>query len=333
MKRMAQWIALALALLLLVSAFAGCSAPAASGTPQADGEKAKEIVYLSRSMSDPFASWLANAMKEVGEKEYGYKVTIMDQQNDAAKAVEMLENSIIKKPDAIILQPNADAQVLSTIRKSQEAGIPVIVVNLPLVEDPNAAPTVVCDDYTLGATLAKVAAENLSENAKVVIMNGIPGMSVTSERRRGFQEGLLDARKDVTLLAEQDCNFNKDEAINTMDDWLQLHDDIDAVIAANDGMVLGAIESYKSNGKDFGKVQFYGIDGLADACLSIEAGEETASVLQDANAMAGEALKMVKGILDGSVTGNPTVSVTPTVIDKNNVKDMIAMHTKNGLIA
>ncbi|HCC34808.1 MAG TPA: hypothetical protein DEQ02_03925, partial [Ruminococcaceae bacterium] len=219
MKKIALLLAVLMVLMCTLGACDKKEAGSSSGASAGDSSKAaggtKEIVYLSRSMSDPFAAWLANSIQAKGA-EYGFTVSVMDQQNDAAKAVEMLETAMNKKPAAIILQPNADAQVLSTIKRSQEQGIPVLVVNLPLMEDPSAVPTVVCDDYSLGATLAAEAAKNLPENANVVILNGIPGMSVTTERRRGFQEALLDKRKDVKLLDEQDANFNKDEAMNIM---------------------------------------------------------------------------------------------------------------------
>ena len=134
------------------------------------------------------------------------------------------------------------------------------------------------------------------------------------------------------MLDELDASFNKDEAMNAMDDWLQKYDNIDGVICQSDGMALGAIESYKSNNKDISDVQFYGIDGLADGCLSIEAGELTATVLQDANAMADKAIEMVNGLLDGSIEGNPIESIDAEVITKDNVEDMIASHKENGLI-
>lgn len=291
----------------------------------------KKLVYISRDMTDPFGAWLANSMQEKGEAA-GYKVTVMDEQNDAAKCVEMLENAKNSSPDAIVLQPTSDAQVLNTINSIRDEGIPVVVVNLTLPEDPEGAPTVLCDDVTLGKTIGAVAAENLPENANIVILNGIPGFSVSLDRREGFQEGLLDARDDITVLDELDASFNKDEAMNAMDDWLQKYDNIDGVICQSDGMALGAIESYKSNNKDISDVQFYGIDGLADGCLSIEAGELTATVLQDANAMADKAIEMVNGLLDGSIEGNPIESIDAEVITKDNVEDMIASHKENGLI-
>ena len=288
----------------------------------------KKLVYISRDMTDPFGAWLANSMQEKGEAA-GYKVTVMDEQNDAAKCVEMLENAKNSSPDAIVLQPTSDAQVLNTINSIRDEGIPVVVVNLTLPEDPEGAPTVLCDDITLGKTIGAVAAENLPENANIVILNGIPGFSVSLDRREGFQEGLLDARDDITVLDELDASFNKDEAMNAMDDWLQKYDNIDGVICQSDGMALGAIESYKSNNKDISDVQFYGIDGLADGCLSIEAGELTATVLQDANAMADRAIEMVNGLLDGSIEGNPIESIDAEVITKDNVEDMIASHKEN----
>lgn len=327
MKRLLSgFLAIAMCLGLLV----GCNKQD-SGSTGSGGDDEKSMIYISRSMSDAFGAWLANSVQKVG-KANGYDVTIMDQQDDAAKSVEMLENAKNANPDIIVLQPNSDAQVLSTIQDIQKSGIEVIVVNLPLPEDPEAVPTVVCDDYTLGYNVAKEAAANVPENANIVILNGIAGMSVTTERRRGFQEGLLDERSDVTLLDEQTADFAKDQAMNVMDDWLQKFDDIDVVMCANDGMALGAIESYKSNNIDYSNVQFYGIDGLAEGCLSIEAGEEIASVLQDAQAMAEETIKLADGILDGSITDKPMVSVDATVINKDNVADMIEKHKSNGLI-
>ena len=117
-----------------------------------------------------------------------------------------------------------------------------------------------------------------------------------------------------------------------MDDWLQKFDDIDGVICASDGMALGAIESYKSNNKDYSNVQFYGIDGLAEGCLSIQSGELTATVLQDAQTMADEAQNMVEGLLDGSITDNQTVDIDAKIVNSDNVEEIIEMHRENGLI-
>ncbi len=325
---MKKFLCVLLSALMCVGLLAGCgSGEESSG----DGGSSGKLVYIAQDMNDSFASWLANSVESLGT-ERGYDVTVMDCQADGAKCVEMLENARNMSPDAIILQPMADAQVLNTIEGIRDDGIELVVVNLPLPEDPDAVPTVVCDDYTLGYEIAQEAAENLPENANIVILNGIPGMSVTTERRRGFQEGLLDARSDVTLLAELDAGFNKDEAMDAMDDWLQKFDDIDGVICASDGMALGAIESYKSNNKDYSNVQFYGIDGLAEGCLSIQSGELTATVLQDAQTMADEALNMVEGLLDGSITDNQTVDIDAKIVNSDNVEEIIEMHRENGLI-
>ena len=315
----------------LAACSGGSSETEVKESKSASSDEGKSLIYISRSMSDAFASWLANTVKSEGEKR-GYSVSILDEEDDAAKAIEMLENARTQNPDAIILQPTADFQGLSTIKSIEEDGIPVIVVNVTLSEDPNAVPTVICDDYMLGYKIAQLAAKNLPENANVVILNGISGFSVSVDRRKGFQEGLLDARPDVTLLDEQSADFNKDDAMNVMDDWLQKYDNIDGVIAASDGMAIGAIESYKSNNMDFSNVQFYGIDGLADGCLSVQASELTGTVLQDANLMANTTLDELDKILDDSVTEPEIVSIDAMVIDKSNVDDVIKMHQENGLI-
>lgn len=136
--------------LMCVGLLAGCgSGEESSG----DGGSSGKLVYIAQDMNDSFASWLANSVESLGT-ERGYDVTVMDCQADGAKCVEMLENARNMSPDAIILQPMADAQVLNTIEGIRDDGIELVVVNLPLPEDPDAVPTVVCDDYTLGYEIA-----------------------------------------------------------------------------------------------------------------------------------------------------------------------------------
>ena len=116
-----------------------------------------------------------------------------------------------------------------------------------------------------------------------------------------------------------------------MDDWLQVYDEIDAVLAMNDGMALGCIEACKADGRDLSQMQFYGIDGLGDACLSIQAGELTASVLQDANDMGENAARMIYDMITKNAPREEYL-ITPIKIDESNVEEIIAIHKETGAL-
>ena len=117
-----------------------------------------------------------------------------------------------------------------------------------------------------------------------------------------------------------------------MSDWCQRFDTIDGIISCNDGMVLGAIEAAKSDNRDVQKMQFYGIDGLADGCLSIEAGEMTASVLQNAEEMAKYGVELAVKTAQNPDMPAEKKELEPTLITKDNIDEMLEMHRKTGII-
>ena len=331
-------LALALgAVLVTGTALTGCGSTsgitesAATDESGIEGETYK-VTYIASSMSDAFGAWLANTTVEIAEEKYpNLKITVVDQQNDTTKGPELLENALNSGVDGIIYHKTGDADTSNYLKEAKEDGIPVVQVNLPVDNDEDAS-SVLCDEYQLGYLIGQTAAEELPENANVVILNGYPGHNPTINRREGFEDGLFKTRTDVTLLDEQTANWSKDEAMQKMDDWLQVYDRIDGVLAENDSMALGAYESAKANGYDLDTIKFYGVDGLADACLAIKAGEETASALQDANTMAELALDILVQNLENGSVECVHKEFAPTLINAENVDEWIEVHKENGLI-
>lgn len=93
----------------------------------------------------------------------------------------------------------------------------------------------------------------------------------------------------------------------------------------------GDQDALKEAGRDVGTMQFFGIDGLGDACISIEAGELTASVLQDAMDMGSNAIRIALGMIDGDIVTEKYL-IKPIVITGDNVGDVIAIHKANGAL-
>ena len=79
-------------------------------------------------------------------------------------------------------------------------------------------------------------------------------------------------------------------------------------------------------------MQFYGIDGLADSCMSIADGEMTASVLQDAADMGANAARLAVDMAEGKITEPEEYLIQPIIVDSENVSDIIEMHKANGFI-
>jgi ABC-type sugar transport system substrate-binding protein len=100
----------------------------------------------------------------------------------------------------------------------------------------------------------------------------------------------------------------------------------------NDAMAIGAIEAAKDAGVE-DDILFYGVDGLADAAVSIQEGGLDATALQDAQVMAQEGARIVHEVLTGENTdGYEKVQIPVTLITSDNVQEFIDRYTENGML-
>jgi len=132
----------------------------------------------------------------------------------------------------------------------------------------------------------------------------------------------------VKIVGEQIANWNKDEAMRYMEDWVQANDRIEAIISMNDNMAAGAIEVIKDDPK-FKNMLAYGVDGTIEAALLIKDGLMTATTLQSAYELAERILWVSDLLLRGEVfeihtdIGNPVITL-------ENVDEVIEMHRRAG---
>ena len=99
----------------------------------------------------------------------------------------------------------------------------------------------------------------------------------------------------------------------------------------NDTMALAGLDALKNAGYDISNVYSCGIDGLADGCLSIQNGELTASVLQNADVMSEEGVRLLMEMINGNIDHDEYI-VDGVLITADNVEEMIDMHRANGII-
>jgi inositol transport system substrate-binding protein len=134
----------------------------------------------------------------------------------------------------------------------------------------------------------------------------------------------------VKIVGEQIANWNKDEAMKLMEDWVQGNPRIDAIISMNDNMATGALEVVKNNPK-FKNILSYGVDGTAEAVLLIKAGVMTATTLQNAYELAQKIMDTAHKLVTGEA-GQINTDVGNPLVTKANVDQYIEMHKKAGAI-
>lgn len=163
------------------------------------------------------------------------------------------------------------------------------------------ASSVIANPYDLGTIVATQALSELPEDANVVVLLGPSGNTDSIERRRAYEDIIFSQNENITILDEQLGDWEKSKGMELMENWLQVHDDIDAVISMNDAMAIGAYEAAKDAGVA-DDILFYGVDGLADAAVAIQNSELNATALQDAQVMAEEGARIAHEVLTGENT-------------------------------
>lgn len=338
---MRKILSILMVMAILATIVAGCggnaqpapAAPAESASqeaPQADAGSGKyKIALLPTDMSATFASWLAQEVQNAVKKYPNMELTILDSKNVLSTQMDNLENCITNGYDYIILHPlEPDAQA-ETVDQYIQAGTPILMINQSDGGSKYAS-NVDCDAIEQGMLPAQVAVEKIPQNGNVVILLGPSGNSHSIGRRKGFQQYLFDKRPDITVLDEQIGGWEKSKGMSFMEDWLQAYDRIDAVISMNDAMALGAWEAANDAGRADG-LTLYGVDGLADAVLSIKDGGLTATCVQNAKVMAETAVDIIDRVLAGKIEFEK-VMIDGQLIDENNVDEWVQIHKDNGQI-
>lgn len=303
---------------------------AKTGTAVAAEKKTYRVAYIARAQADSFAAWLANEVKAAATKYPNIKVDVFDGEANDEKENTMIENAITNKYDAIIIQPNNGEAQRPYAERVVEAGIFCITTNAR-IENIKGASSVDADPFEQAAVNARLALKQVPKDGRVVVLNGPAGNFHAQARRQAWQKEFFDKRADVKIVAEDIANWNKDEAMTLMEDWVIAHKKIDAVMSMNDNMTAGALEvvSAKPEYKD---ILSYGVDGTAEACLLIQQGKMTSTALQSAIDLAELIMKTTNSLLTGEQKQINTDIPAP-LITKDNATQYVDMYRSRGLIA
>ncbi len=306
--------------MLVVIAFAGGISAQA---------KVYKVAYIARAQADSFAAWLANSIVDEAKKYKNIDLKVFDGRANDDTENSLIENAITNKFDVIIIQPNNGESQRPYAVKVVQAGIFCITTNARIAGIAGAS-SVDADPYEQAAVNARMALKQIPQNAKVVVLDGPPGNFHADSRRVSWQNEFFAKRPDVKIVGEQIANWNKDEAMRYMEDWVQANPKIDAIISMNDNMAAGAIEVIK-NKPAYKSTLSYGVDGTAEACLLIKAGLMTSTCLQSAYALAEKILDTTNKLVTGK-SGQINTDIDAPLVNKDNVDKYIAMHKKAGAI-
>jgi ribose transport system substrate-binding protein len=184
----------------------------------------------------------------------------------------MVEQVLKDKPDIVIFIPVDDVAMVESVKKLNDAKIPVVLASNPL---PGSFVTYVgADDFEIGYRQARYLFDKLGGKGKIVVIEGVPAAPTNRERLRGYKRAFTEY-PGIQVLGSGLGNYQQPDAKRVMEKFLAEHQQIDAVLSANDGMALGALEALKEAKRTAIVV---GINGILLAVKQIETGAILATV-------------------------------------------------------
>ena len=216
----------------------------------------------------------------------GWNYVYDDAQQKQENQVKALRNFISQNVDYILFTGVVSTGWEEVLKEVNESEIPLILLdrmpdNMADIEYAAAFGGDFVEEGRRMAIWTKNYVEKLGrsgEELNVVILEGTTGADAATGRQNGIMEILADT-PNLKVVATQTGNFTRAEGQAVMESFLKAHDKIDILLAHNDDMALGAIESIKAAGKVPGKdIIIVGCDAPKTAFDAVITGEMNATI-------------------------------------------------------
>lgn len=324
--------------LLIASALAGCGIvssgeDASSNEPKKDNDKL--VIGLSMDTLKEERWQKDRDLFEAKVEELGAEVKTLSANGDDAVQLSQAEQLISEGVDVLVVIPhNAEASA-AIVQKAHDEGIKVISYDR-LIKNSEVDYYLSFDNVRVGEMQAQAIVDQVSTGNFAYI-----GGADTDNNAHMFKEGAMNILQplidngDINLVYDQ---FSKDwkpeESLKNMENALTASDNnIQAVVAANDGTAGGVVQALNAQGLA-GKIPVSGQDADIAALQRIVEGTQTMTVYKPIHLIATQAAEMAVKVgkgeeIEQDTTVNngqfdvPSILLDPIAVTKDNIVDTV----------
>jgi ABC-type sugar transport system substrate-binding protein len=281
-------------------------------------EKKLVILASSPGLKFPFFVHMMKMTQAEGEK-LGVEILVGDGQVSSTKQTADIEAAITKKVDGILADPNEVDALAPALQEAVDAKIPVMTIDRRVAKVSGLLGHVGADNSKGGEAQANLIMKLFPNGANIMNLQGQPGAGPAIDRNKGLHD-VLDQHKDkYKIVFEQTAEFDRVKGLSVTESALVgMKTPPDVIVAANDDMILGAMEAVKARNLT-GKIVLIGFDALPEALARIKDGSLAATVEQFPGLQSSKALdKLVAFLRDGKKPEPQVELLTPITITKDN---------------
>lgn len=320
-------------LLLAIACLSGCSKK--EETPAAGGDtKTFTAGALWYNFADTFIANAKNTLEAISKEDGRIEVTSADSMNDVGNQTSNLNNMLTQGKDFISINNINTAQGDEIAQQILDAGAKVVFANCTLPSDETLAKDGVYSCTSAAEQSGTIMGEALAAywnehpeadrngNGKIdcVVLLGLESHYDTIVRDSGSRDALAAAGIEQALVGGSKvvAGYQRSEAQDKVTALLaNFSDDIEAVIACNDDMALGAIEALKAAGF-FGDGTFIpvvGVDATEPGRQAVKEGTMLCTAWNNSTKLAQGVYQIMVLVSEGKEVTTESMGIDGITVD------------------
>lgn len=297
----------------IIKGFAAAAAVSVAMTASAISADLR-IAYTGFSTDNTFWIGVAKSAAAAADQMGVEFIDLTASSPDAAAQKDAVDRAINMGVDGIIIGSVDNRAFDASLDMAKSKNIPVVAVDTG-IDHEHVASLVQTDNLAAAGIAGKYIVDTMKKGT-VLILGGSAGHQTGNARRDGVKNAAEAAGHEVIF---QICDWKDSCAYETTVNFLQSNPDITAIFSAWDPGALAAVSAAKELGK-IDDLVIVGFDGNPANLVSIDEGEQAATIKQDNTRMGAEAVANILGLIKGQEVAKLT-PIDGILITKENVAD------------
>jgi ribose transport system substrate-binding protein len=239
-------------------------------------------VIIKASDSSFWQTMLAGARQ--ASSDYGIEVGLFGptQEKDIGQQVQLVEDSIARGADAIVIAPNSSDALNNAIKLARNAGKKVIVVDTGVTTDSEGF--IGTDNLKAGEQAARTLCDLIKKQGKTsgsaLVESSVAGVQTIKERETGFKRGFAAACPGIKVGGPRYNENDLNTAASQVNDVLTANADLVGIFASNNTSGVGAARAIKDN-KAADRIPVVAFDTDAQENAALADGSIDALIVQN----------------------------------------------------
>jgi ribose transport system substrate-binding protein len=260
-------------------------------------------------------------------------------EDDRDAQISVVEDFITRRVAGIVLAPLDDTALRVPVSNAVRSGVPVVIFDSDL-KSPDYTSFVATDNYAGGKKGGQYLAKLLNGKGKVVLLRYAEGSASTSNREKGFLDGIKAFPGIQVVSANQYGGATTETAYKASENLLaplKSKDGgltIDGIFCVNESTTFGMLRALQDGGLA-GKVKYVGFDSSAKLVEALRQGQIHGLVLQNPMNMGYMGVKTLVAHLQGQKVEKRVDTgvglATPENMDSPEMKELLSPDLKKWL--